>query len=428
MDNDLKIGLSRCRLFDFQNCVSFVGEYCKEFNEKEMQKAMRMLSVRYPVITAQIEVNEEAEAFLQLEKYTPEAMFFEGDVTAFVRANKAEGIDYRGQLFKFFVVNKNTLVIFSHTIISDAKSLLILAKELLAYYNKETVLVEPKSIKLFSTEAELPLEAESFVADRVTEVLNNSWLEKPSEFCFDDYKKAQTTFVEKKLKTGSKLFYLDAELCIALKTRCEELKIDFSSAVAFALLKTLIASKKTSKKEAKPEFQVDRRPYFTERDVYSVGAFNGAVLVEAPKDNVSLTEQVVALHKSYYKKFSECFNAFYNELFLSKLEPSFLDSTFIYKAGQYNGKPTKKLASLYGCEQKILLGFSSYNLTQHKWEKLSTFHHVLVNEPHKSNKSVSATLVMGEKNTLYLEWETSEFSSSQIEEVYTNFVSVLQQL
>ncbi len=428
MDNNLKIGLSRCRLFDFQNCVSFVGEYCEEFNEKELQKAMKMLSVRYPVITTQIELNEKAEAFLQLEKYTPEAVFFEGDLKAFVSANKAEGIDYNGQLFKFFVVNGKTLVIFSHTIVSDAKSLLFLAKELLAYYNKETVSVEPKSIKLFSTEAELPLEAESFVADRVTEVLNNSWLEKPAGFCFDDYKKAQKAFVEEKLKTGSKVFYLDEELCYALKTRCEELKIDFSSAVAFSLFKALIKCKKASKKEAKLELQVDRRPYFTERELYYVGAFNGTVLVDAPKDNVSLTEQVTALHKSYYKKFSECFNAFYNELFLSKLEPSFLDSTFIYKAGQYNRKPTKKLASLYGCEQKILLGFSSYNLTQHKWEKLSTFRHILVNEPHKSNKSVSATLVMGEKNTLNLEWEASAFSASQIEDVYTNFVSVLQQL
>lgn len=428
MENNLKIGLSRCRLFDFQNCVSFVGEYCEEFDEKELQKAMKMLSVRYPVITAQIELNEKAEAFLQLEKYTPEAVFFEGDLKELVNTNKAEGIDYNGQLFKFFVVNKNTLVIFSHTIISDVKSLLILAKELLAYYNKETVLVEPKSIKVFSTEAELPLEAESFVADRVTEVLNNSWLEKPVSFCFEDYKKAQKTFAQGKLKTESKVFCLEGDLCDRLKTRCEELKIDLSSAVAFSLFKALSECGKASKKETKMEFQVDRRPYFTERDLYSVGAFNGTVLVELPKGNASLTEQAKALHKSYYKKFTECFNAFYNELFLSKLEPSFLDSTFIFKAGQYNRKPTKKLASLYGCEQKILLGFSSYNLTQRTWKKLSTFRHVLVTEPHKSNKSVSATLVMSEKNTLYLEWETSVFSSSQIEEIYTNFVSVLQQL
>lgn len=174
MCNKLKIGLTRCRLFDFQNCVTFVGEYAENFEEKELQKAMKMLFVRYPVITAQIELNDVSEAFLQLEKYEPKITFLESDVNEFVSNKKNNAVNFNERLFEFYVINKKILVIFSHTIVSDAKSLLLLAKELLSYYNKETVLIEPKPVKLFGSEAEIPLEAESFVADRVTEVLNNS--------------------------------------------------------------------------------------------------------------------------------------------------------------------------------------------------------------------------------------------------------------
>jgi hypothetical protein len=46
MSDNYKIGLSRSRLFDFQNVVTFVGEYKEDFNEKELQKGLNMLSVK----------------------------------------------------------------------------------------------------------------------------------------------------------------------------------------------------------------------------------------------------------------------------------------------------------------------------------------------------------------------------------------------
>ena len=428
MSIDYKIGLSRCRLFDFQNCVSFVGEYSEEFSEKELSKAIKMLGVKKPIITSQIELAENAEAFLQLERVEPGIHFIEADVSAFVDEYKSNGLNFTEKLFEFFVLNKNTLVIFSHTVVSDAKSLLILAKELLSYYNKESVSVEPDEIKLFSTDAEIPSEAESFVADRVTEVLNNDWLMKPKSFSFDDYKAAKQKFLEEKSETKCKDFYFDDELTALLNERSQDLKIDLSSLVAFALLKVFSENTKSDKKIHKMNAQLDRRPFFVNSEAYSVGAFNGTVSLELPKKLSDLTEQVKAFHKVYYKKFSECFNAFYNELFLSKLEPSFLDSAFIYKAKQYKSKPTKKLATLYGCEQKFLLSFASYNLSQKSWEKLSTFNHILVNEPHKSNESVSATLILSRKNMLHLEWESEAYNDEKITEILESFVSVLKQL
>ena len=101
---------------------------------------------------------------------------------------------------------------------------------------------------------------------------------------------------------------------------------------------------------------------------------------------------------------------------------------YMYKAGLFKGKPTKKLANLYGCGQKYLLGFSSYNLNQKAWGKLSTFNHICVKEPHKSNESVTSSLVMGEKNTLYLEWEMSVFTDEKIKTLLDDFVSLLKQI
>ena len=154
MSENFKIGLSRCRLFDFQNVVTFVGEYKEEFNEKELQKALKMLSVKQPLITSQIELSENSEAILHPERVEPEFIFAEADVDELVDNKKTQGLNFWENLFEFYVLNKNTLAVFSHTVVSDAKSLLVLVKQLLAYYNKETVSVEPEKIKLFKTEAE----------------------------------------------------------------------------------------------------------------------------------------------------------------------------------------------------------------------------------------------------------------------------------
>ena len=428
MSGNYKIGLSRCRLFDFQNVVTFVGEYRESFNEKELQKALNMLSVKQPLITAQIELKENSDAFVETERVKPKVSFIKADVNEFVNKRKTNGIDFWERLFQFYVLNDNTLVVLSHTVVSDAKSLLVLAKQLLSYYNKETVAVEPEKIKLFGCESEIPLEAESFVADKVTEVLNSDWLMKPFTFSAEDYKKAKERFSENYKGFKNTEFVFDSELTSSLNKKAEELKVDVSSLVAFALFKVLNKNIKTKEKTARMNVTLDRRPYFVERDAYSVGAFNGLTTLELSGDSNELKEQAKEFHKTYYKKFSECFNAFYNELFLNKLEPSFLDSMYMYKAGLFKGKPTKKLANLYGCGQKYLLGFSSYNLNQKAWGKLSTFNHICVKEPHKSNESVTSSLVMGEKNTLYLEWEMSVFTDEKIETLLDDFVSLLKQI
>lgn len=428
MSINYKIGLSRCRLFDFQNVVTFVGEYKETFNEKELQKSLKMLSVKQPLITAQIELQENSEALVHLERIEPKIVFTKSDVNEFVNKRKSEGIDFWNELFQFYVLNENTLVVFSHTVVSDAKSLLVLVKQLLSYYNKETVSVEPEKVKLFKDETEIPLEAESFVADKVTEVLNNNWLLKPESFSIEDYKKAKERFWASYKGFKNTEFVFDDELTSLLNEKSKKLKVDVSSLVAFALLKSLNKNIKTKEKSNKMNVTLDRRPYFVERNDYSVGAFNGLTTLEISSKSGSVKEQAKDFHDTYYKKFSECFNAFYNELFLNKLEPAFLDSMYMYKAGLFKGKPTKKLTMLYGCEQKYLLGFSSYNLNQNVWGKLSTFNHILVNEPHKSNECVTSALVMGEKNILYFVWENSIFTDEKIEKIMEDFVSVLKQI
>lgn len=428
MSKNYKIGLSRCRLFDFQNVVTFVGEYKEAFNEKELQKSLKMLSVKQPLITAQIELCENSDAVVCLERIEPKIVFVNSDVNEFVNKRKAEGIDFWDELFQFFVLNENTLVVFSHTVVSDAKSLLLLVKQLLSYYNKETVSVEPEKVKLFKDKTEIPLEAESFVADKVTEVLNNNWLLKPESFSTEDYKKAKEKFLDSYTGFKNTEFVFDDGLTYLLNEKAEELKADVSSLVAFALLKSLNKNIKTKEKSNKMNVTLDRRPYFVERSDYSVGAFNGLTTLEISGKSSSVKEQAKDFHNTYYKKFSECFNAFYSELFLNKLEPAFLDSMYMYKAGLFKEKSTKKLATLYGCEQKYILGFSSYNLNQNVWGKLSTFNHISVNEPHKSNECVTTALVMGKKNTLHFAWDNRAFSDEKIESVLNDFILVLKQI
>ncbi|MBE6815049.1 MAG: hypothetical protein E7522_06315 [Ruminococcaceae bacterium] len=428
MVKKIKIGLSRSRLFDFQNVVSFVGEVSEAFDLKELNKALRMLSVKEPLIASVISLDDESDAYLQPEKIQPVIEVVEKDVDSFLKKEINKGIDFNQCLFKFFVANKNTLIILSHTVVSDSKSLLILAKELLSFYNKESVDIEPEVIKLFSEESDLPLSVDSFVADRVTEVLDNNYLLKPEKFTYADYSKAKEKFSEKYGELEFCDYTLDAELCDSLKAKCIDLKVDFSSVILFALAEALSLKEKSKKKMPRINLLTDRRPFFIDRASYSVGCFNGNVSLDVTKSAGSLSERVKSFHDSLYKKACVCFNTFYNELFLSKLTPAFLDSCFMYKAGVYQNKHTKKLATLYGCEQQFLLSFESQNLNQKAWEKLSTFHHIRVKEPHKSNFNVSFSLIQGKKTTLVSEWNSTRFSKDEIDNLVENAIEFLKKL
>ena len=427
MNKEIKIWLSRSRLFDFQSVVSFVGETSVPFDLKEINKALKMLSVKEPLIASVIYLSDNSEAYLQPEKIQPEIEFVEKDVNLFLQEQISNGIDFNQCLFKFFVVNKNTLVILSHTVVSDSKSLLILAKELLSFYNKESVESLPKPIKLFSEEDDLPMEVDSFVADRVTEVLDNNYLLKPQKFTYTDYENAKLKF-NKSNSVSMTGFTFDSEMCKKLSERCNDLKIDFSSMVLFSLSETLKETEKRKKKDCKINIQVDRRPFFVDRASYSVGCFNGNISLGLAEKKGELQDNLKEFHTGLYKKMCGCFNAFYNELFLSKLTPSFLDSCFMYKAGVYKNKYTKKLATLYGCEQQFLCSFEAVNLKQSFWEKLSTFHHIRVKEPHKSNYSMSFSLVMGHETQLFVEWDSKEFSVNQINDLIEKAVSLLKLL
>ena len=428
MKKQIKIGLSRSRLFDFQSVVSFVGENREQFDLKELTKALKMLSVKEPLITSVINLTDTFEAYVQPEKIQPEIEVVEKDLDLFLKEQISDGIDFGECLFKFFVINKNTLAILSHTVVSDSKSLLILAKELLLFYNKESVEIKPKQIKLFSEESDLPREVDSFVADRVTEVLDNNYLLKPRTFTCADYKNAKNVFRENYCGVDLSSYIIDNELCSSLKDKCNEFKIDFSSMFLFGLTEVLKANKKAPKKDCKVNLSADRRPFFVERDLYSVGCYNGNVSIDISCKKTLSQETLKKFHEDLYKKVCDCFSTFYSELFLSKLTPSFLDSCFMYKAGVYKNKYTKKLATLYGCEQQFLCSFQSINLNQQFWEELSTFHHIRVKEPHKSNCDVSFSLVMGDETRLFVEWNSASFSKAEIDSLVEKTISFLKQL
>ena len=80
--------------------MTFVGEYKESFNEKELQKALNMLSVKQPLITAQIELNDNSDAFVETERVKPQIIFTKTDVNEFVNKRKTDGIDF--SLLEFF--------------------------------------------------------------------------------------------------------------------------------------------------------------------------------------------------------------------------------------------------------------------------------------------------------------------------------------
>ncbi len=428
MENKLKINLSRNRLFNFNNAVVSVFEYKEDFQEKELNKAIKMLSLKMPFLSSFVSLEGEGEAFVNFKEESALIQYVSAELNSFVESKRKAGVRFNENLFEFFVLNKNTLVLASHTVVSDLKSHLFITEELLKYYTKETVLINESNLMLFN-EAELPEEVNSFVAQQVSEKLDNDWEKKKKTFSFDDYEKAEKYYFE---KSGEAFvgfdFEIDNELYEKLSLKLSEMKVDFSSALAFALHSALNDFLKPKVKNSKAIYYFDRRLYFCDTEKYKYGAFDGGVAVTLPKKTDDFHTALKSYQDDIYKKVETPFNTFYNEYFLSLFSPSFLDSCYLSKGNRFKSKATQKLSKLYFCDRDFLLGFNAVNLNQDVFGFLTTFLHKMGFVPPKTEECVSATLIISEKIKLCLDVKTSLLRTVNPDSLFRVCLKILEEI
>lgn len=430
MSERIKLGLTRNRLFEFDNCVSFVGTVDKDFDISEVEKALKMLFLKEPILSANVELSENGQAFLVTEKVEPDLEVVTGDIGSLVEKKTKDGFDFTEKLFSFAVVENKTLCIFAHTLVADVRSLMMLAVEFMEFYNKETLSIEPSKITVFSETSQMPSNVFSIVIDRLASDLEVGWQKKTATFSVGDYKKAREKYFSTKSGTNSVCLNVKGETLKDIKKFSQNSSVDVSSVVAFAFYESLMKHLQGKRKYRKLNVQANERVFFENFSELGVGAFNGLITVAAKKEKnapVTIEDKAVGFHKEIYKRVTSSFSVFYNEFLSMRLPPSFCDSQYMYCAGEFEHKYSKKLALTYGCANEVAGEFCSYNLTQKYWEKLSCFNDISVSEPLKMRSSCLVTFtenVFGGK--VIFQYKTEKISDSVAQSVIKTALEFLE--
>ncbi len=416
MSEKIKLGLTRNRLFSFHNCVSFCGKAESDFDIAECEKALKMLWIKEPLLSGAVELEADGTAYVVLDENQAFLEVSQDSAMEYIWKKKMEGFDFSGKLFSFAVVEGNTLCICGHTAVADARSLMYLAGEFMAFYEKKTLDVNPSEISLISETREMPSNVFSVVVDRLASGLEVGWQKKTSVFDVQDYRNARKRYFEKQDSVGVLERTVSPELMTDLKAFAEREKVDVSSLVAFAFYESLCSALGGRRKYRKLNVQSNSRVFFEQGTQMKMGAFNSFFVVEKKKKRKmpkTLYNNAVNFHAEIYKRAISAFSVFYNEFFYMRLSEAFADSQYMYCAGLFKHKYSKKLANTYGCANEVLGEFCSYNLNQTYWSDLNSFCEVLPAEPLKMRSTSLITFVEKEGcSTVFLSYKKGKISDS----------------
>ena len=429
MSERIKLGLTRNRLFEFDNCVSFCGKIDGAFDIAECQKALKMLWMKEPLLSGVIELEESGDAFVVTDKALPSLEISECSALEYIQQKKIEGIDFSKELFSFAIAEGDTLCICSHTAVADVRALMYLAGEFISFYNKRTLSVEASGINLISEATDMPSNVFSVVVDRLASGLEVGWQKKTAFFDVEDYKKARVEYLADKDSVGVIERAFSQELSDGLKAFSQRENVDFSSLVAFSFHKSLVDALGGKRKYRKMNIQSNSRVFFEDFTNMNLGAFNSFFAVEKKKNKKlpnTLQNNAVSFHKEIYKKATSAFSSFYNEFLFMRLPQSFADSQYMYCAGAFKHKYSKKLACTYGCANEVIGEFCSYNLNQRFWSALKDFQEIHLSEPLKMRSTSLVTFVENQgNNTVCFEYKKGKISDEMASEITRKAIEIL---
>ncbi len=426
----LKIGLTRNRLFEPSSAVFFCGKYKGDFVTDDVNRAVKMLCAKYEILTAVIEFNKGGDAFLVTEKVSPQAEFSPLCISE-LRDTLPETIDFSEALFKFYVSSDNYLVIVSHTVVCDGKSLLRIAKSFVGFYERDLRSVEPSEINMFSDFKSLPVEAGSSLLDKLSANLDEKWNNKPVEYDLNDYKRAMESYRNSRESIGVAERSLSSDDLSRLREFSQENYVDASGVIAFCLYKSLLGEFKGKKKNSKLMLSSDRRYFLNNYLEHTVGAYDGAVEISLnPNLNKKpLIDQIKDFQRTYYKGRTSVFRNFYEDVLQMKLIPASCDAAYMYALGFNRNKGAQNLAENYTCLNRKLCNFSFNNLEQAFWCGLDFFSDISCDEAFRMQYDTSATLLFADgRGSVKLRYREDRFSRESAEKSIENTFELLSKL
>lgn len=416
-----KLGLSRNRLLEFENTVVFRGKYKEWLDEEAARKAMKMLSLKERVITANARLEENGDAYIATGVVEPEIIFSQFTAEEIVRAYETTPLLFTEKLFEFSFSQDGYLVIAGHTVACDGKSLLRLAAQFVGYCEKSDMSIEPNAIYTFSEPRSLPVDVVSPIVNKLSSELDNKWQRVQKKYSFEEYMSARAWYVDGLSSIGVQKAHVSVEKLKRYISFCEEKEVDFLSLLYYGFYKAICNNIHHEKNASKMRISADRRFFHGAGDKFSVGAYNGSVCVSLSKSEKKKTdeEQLKAFHLDTYKALTSPFRVFSDEILLANVNVELCDASYMFLAEKNKSKIVKDFARTYGCMNMELCDCSYYNLTQRYWSALQSFSNVMVEEPFKRNRTRLSLCAVEDENgcTINLRYDSASIDKDIAEKV-----------
>ena len=403
-----KLGLSRDRLFSPEACVCAFGTYSSPQNLSDLQKALKKLSVREPLLTAAIELKPDGRAYFVTDSASPSFSEGSGELTSFAESERAKPFDVTKELFRFILIDKVTVGIFAHEAAADCKGLAHLLGELNRYLLHGETDVTPATVRTVPGFDELPRYASSPITAKLVDSYNDKWAGVDKKFTLAELPELYASYGRSHGadKREIQLSVLDKAKTAAMKAEAQKLKVDYSSLLAFSFYTQLkdAHQKEPDKKKRKLityfSYGVDLRRKLATPAPFSLGNFSSYICSQvryskkAPEANGGVT----GFHKAVFKSYYDAYSLFNVKTVMMGVDPFLADSQFFYAYSGLKNSPSKNLSKSFGVSKNVMLAFNSYNLDLDVWNKLSDFESILLLPPFppEAGAAVSVTVFGGQ--------------------------------
>lgn len=424
-----KLGLSRSRVFALENCVTFSGDFVDGVNGKTLSDALKILQEKYPLVSCTLELREDGEAYAVENANVQVIRKVDADIGEFLENIRRDGLDFTKELFSFYFINGKTLVIAGHTAVCDVRSLALLACDLASLCLHKPLSAARCEVELLSKISDLPANATTGIAGRVSNSLNYAWVKNGRVFSAEDYRTAFEKYASSREERKTVSLRLTKDETEKIAEACRAKNADIASAGAFFVYEALKNKFGVQSKNGSVLWQCNERLFLGENEVYGVGPFNSVSTVKVPAKSKKGILPFDAFQDETYKKHATCFNAFYDSVFLAEILPSLCDAAHLYEAGAFANRTAKSLAEKDFCLRESLLGCSFLNFDQQYWQRIKAFSNVRTSEPFSRRMRYNLNMSLADGELLFeLCYRSGEQNESVMNSVLENAVNELKKL
>ena len=425
-----RLEMTRHYLFEVEPCVSFVAKMKHPAGLDELNKALRKLCVREPLITAAIELDDDGTASFVTGRVSCSFSELGGELPDIIIGQRGTPFDVSRALFRFFLINGDSVGIFAHVAAADSKSLAFLAGELAGYVSSTLVSVEPSELNVSLTVDDFPDKCITPITFNLGDSLNEKWERHPSSFTLADYSRLHKAYSEKRGKTGMVFGSLDEKETAVLAKLANAGQIDYSSLLLAAFWEVL--------ERSMPKRKKNTRKVVINTSIGSKlcipllpGAGNHSSRLEftppKPKNDRAFFARAQVFHKELYLKHINEFSRFAYLTFFCGIDGFLADASYFSAYCGLSSKPAKRIAKIKSSLAVKWLGFGSLNLTQKHWEPLNAFSDVIALEPFFPEHELSLSCVRSEDKTGFvLCWCEDTVSGERAQQLMDETLAVLR--